>query len=280
MFEFNDFLIRLGLDPARARLLRHDARGVAAWRRDRETAFGCFASFQKRSNSPYGGGMDLACHFLPGPTLDGGVATALFLGATRIIDRWIWDEQRLPRIRDEAIIATERGRQDIEAFDLEWVQAASPYSERLLIHWGAGTRSWSQWAGRHRKGILEFRLNAQEPPFPGFSAFMARISEIPSFPQAWIGALGSVRGVYLLVSEDGEQYVGSASGTDGFLGRWRSYQANGHGGNVLLRARGCRDYAVSILEVASPDMAPVDILAREAFWKDKLGVRAHGLNAN
>jgi hypothetical protein len=109
---------------------------------------------------------------------------------------------------------------------------------------------------------------------------MARISEIPSFPLAWIGALGSVRGVYLLVSEDGEQYVGSASGTDGFLGRWRSYQANGHGGNVLLRARGCRDYAVSILEVAPSDMAPVDILAREAFWKDKLGVRAHGLNAN
>ncbi len=41
-----------------------------------------------------------------------------------------------------------------------------------------------------------------------------------------------------------------------------------------------RDYAVSILEIASPDMAVSDIVAREAFWKEKLGARAHGLNAN
>jgi hypothetical protein len=55
---------------------------------------------------------------------------------------------------------------------------------------------------------------------------------------------------------------------------------NGHGGNVLLRRNGQRDYTVSILEVASPDMAQHDILDREAFWKNKLGARAHGLNAN
>ena len=36
----------------------------------------------------------------------------------------------------------------------------------------------------------------------------------------------------------------------------------------------------SILEVASPDMSRVDILGREAHWKDKLGARAHGLNEN
>ena len=74
--------------------------------------------------------------------------------------------------------------------------------------------------------------------------------------------------------------MGSATGIDGLMGRWRSYFANGHGGNVLLRERGYRDYSVSILEVASPDMAQEDILARETFWKMKLGARAHGLNAN
>ncbi len=69
-------------------------------------------------------------------------------------------------------------------------------------------------------------------------------------------------------------------GLKGLLGRWLVYAANGHGGNVLLRQRGHRDYAVSILEVASPDMSRDDILAREAHWKDKLGARAHGLNEN
>ena len=89
-----------------------------------------------------------------------------------------------------------------------------------------------------------------------------------------------MRGVYLLVSEGGEQYVGSASGQDGLFGRWMVCAENGHGGNVLLRQRGHRDYAVSILEIASPDMSRDDIVAREAHWKDKLGVRAHGLNKN
>jgi hypothetical protein len=72
----------------------------------------------------------------------------------------------------------------------------------------------------------------------------------------------------------------SATGQDGFIGRWRRYEANGHGQNVVLRRRGYRDYSVSILEVASPDMARDDIFARETFWKDKLGVRAQSLNAN
>lgn len=39
-------------------------------------------------------------------------------------------------------------------------------------------------------------------------------------------------------------------------------------------------FAVSILEVASPDMSREDILSRKAHWKDRLGARARGLNEN
>lgn len=279
MFDFNDFLLRLDLEPAKIRILRHDLRGAAAWRRGHQTAFGCFASFQKKANSPYAG-VELACHFLPGPPLEDGSATALFVGSTRILDRWRWDEQRMPQIVDAEIIASERGRRDVDAFDLEWLEAGHDYSERILINWGTGTRAWSQWSSRNRKPIVELRRTAQEPPFPGFSRFVARISELSLLPSAWLDALEAVHGVYVLVTDDGEQYVGSATGSGGFLGRWRSYEVNGHGGNVLLRQRGHRDYNVSILEVASPDMASAEILSREAFWKVKLGVRSHGLNAN
>jgi hypothetical protein len=41
-----------------------------------------------------------------------------------------------------------------------------------------------------------------------------------------------------------------------------------------------RDYQVSILKVASPEMSAADIIAREGAWKEKLGARAHGLNVN
>ncbi|WP_195821702.1 GIY-YIG nuclease family protein [Roseobacter sp. MH60115] len=279
MFDFNDFLRKLDMNPAQIRLLRHDQRGAAAWRRGGALAFGCFASFQTRENSPYRG-TDVVCHFLPAPSLPDGDATALFLGTTRITDRWDWDEVRMPALLDPDVIQTEFGRQNLEAFDLEWLEAGQEYAERILIRWGTGTRAWSQWANKQPKEILELRLHAKEPAFPGFSEIRARISDIPTFPQSWIGALESVRGIYLLVTDQGEQYVGSASGADGFMGRWRSYLANGHGGNVLLREGRHRDYTVSVLEIASPDMATADIIARETFWKQKLGARAHGLNAN
>src|SRR5690606_38686194 len=67
MFYFTDFLERLGLAPDRIRLLRHGQRGVAAWRRGQGVAFGCYASFQTLANSPYGGNVELACQFIPGP---------------------------------------------------------------------------------------------------------------------------------------------------------------------------------------------------------------------
>ena len=98
---------------------------------------------------------------------------------------------------------------------------------------------------------------------------------------SWRSALASVGGVYLLVCpKTGEQYVGSAYGQDGFFGRWQIYAANGHGGNALLKSRSQSNFSICILEVASPDMAPADVIAREAAWKAKLGTRAHGLNAN
>ncbi|MGC1496303.1 MAG: GIY-YIG nuclease family protein [Sulfitobacter sp.] len=279
MFFFNEFLAKIEMEPAQTRLLRHDTRGVAAWRRGGHQAFGCFASFQRQANSPYLGATG-ACHFIPGPLLRNGDATALFLGTTRINDRWPWDEIRMPAILDPEVIETEYGRLELEAFDLEWVEHGHELAERILVRWGTGTRAWSQRAHLQNKEIMEVRMQAQEPVFPGFSAFRAQISEIPTFPASWVGALENVRGIYLLVTKQGEQYVGSASGADGFMGRWRGYLANGHGGNVLLRAGGHHDYSVSVLEIASPDMTMADIVAKEAFWKERLGARAHGLNAN
>lgn len=281
MFYFNEFIERIGLAPAEVRLLRHDNRALAAWRRDRRNAFGCFASFQRQNPSPYAG-VRSACHFLPGPVLANGDASALFIGTTQILDQWNWDGVRLPLLHDDIVIEDERGQEGVDAFDLEWFRPGGDFAERILVRWGppAATRAWSQWGHRERKEIVELRIDPHEPAFPGFAAFTARISGLAAAPLAWQTSLSSVRGVYLLVAGDGEQYVGSATGQDGFIGRWRGYAANGHGGNIVLRRRGYRDYSVSILEIASPDMAHRDILAREAFWKDKLGVRAHGLNAN
>lgn len=90
----------------------------------------------------------------------------------------------------------------------------------------------------------------------------------------------------LVCKETGAQYVGSATGDNGFLGRWNAYAADGHGGNKLLKERNQRDYTVSILEMVGSGAQRSEVLVLENLWKEKLGSRAErlgdefGLNAN
>ncbi|MFO6463037.1 GIY-YIG nuclease family protein [Jannaschia sp. KMU-145] len=281
LFQFQDVFRHHGIDPRHTRLVRHDNRAVAALRTGGLPAFASFASIQIASRSPYKGAT-MAAQFLPGPILADGDVSALFLGVTRIIDRFPWRGDRLPRLAAPGILAAESVATDRSAYDLEWIDDIAPYSERLLIRWGRpnSARAWSQWADRNTKDIVELRRLVEEPPFPGFGDLSVAVSDLPLRPAAWHAALASVRGIYLLVAPDGSQYVGSATGADGILGRWLAYAHDGHGGNVMLQAAMHADYTASILEIASPADSPRDILAREAFWKRKLGTRAHGLNAN
>lgn len=280
MFDFTEVIERRGYDPSVCRLLRHDQRGAVAWMKSR-AHFGAFVSYQAADRSPYFGA-EIALQFIAGPRLPDGDHSALFLAAHRILDRWPYGtEGRLPVLHHPDI--DDEGGAACEVFDLEWLSDWDPLSERILIRWGSSsaTRSWSQWPEKQRKEIVELRREAYEPSFPGFAEFSSDLDQLPLLPPSWRGALMAVRGVYLLVCPDtGAQYVGSAYGAGGFWERWSAYVTDGHGGNKLLAARQRVNYAVAILEVASPDMAPTEIIAREAAWKAKLGSRAHGLNAN
>ena len=150
---------------------------------------------------------------------------------------------------------------------------------RLVIKWGEGFRSWLQRANHRPKPIVELRKVVEEPPFPGFFHFRESSERISALPVSWQQILRVSRGVYLLVDdENGRQYVGSATGGDGFLGRFMDYEANGHGGNVFLIKAGRRRYIVSILETAGSNASRDDILRLEAMWTRKLGSRAFGLN--
>jgi hypothetical protein len=98
-------------------------------------------------------------------------------------------------------------------------------------------------------------------------------------PKEWIVALKSVRGIYLLTCpKTKEQYVGSATGAEGFWQRWSDYVSNGHGGNIGLKNRDPSDYQVSILEVAGTAETAQNIQNLEEHWKRKLQSREMGLN--
>jgi hypothetical protein len=149
---------------------------------------------------------------------------------------------------------------------------------RLTVVWGEGYRSWVQRADKQNKDILEIRRQFAEPRFPGYPLLREHIENIPTLYAEWRSVLMATRGVYLLVcNKTGAQYVGSASGDQGFFGRWLAYAADGHGGNKLLRDRGHKDYTVSILETVGSSVGRNEILALEGLWKEKLGSRAQSL---
>ncbi len=102
----------------------------------------------------------------------------------------------------------------------------------------------------------------------------------------WHLSLATVAGVYLIVdASDGRQYVGSATGDGGILGRWREYARTGHGGNVLLRklldTKGpehARHFRYTILATLPRGLSRMKALEQESLYKQKLGSRAFGLN--
>jgi hypothetical protein len=168
-----------------------------------------------------------------------------------------------------------------DLYDLTLLPTLNEFSGRLWIEWGSGYRSWIQRADGMAKPIVELRRRFSEPAFPGFAELIVSLSDIETLPTSWAAALGSTRDVYLLTCpKTREQYVGIASGSGGFLARWREYYATGHGGNVALKARDRSDYRISILQTVGTAVTEGELLALEARWKDKLQSREMGLNRN
>jgi hypothetical protein len=100
------------------------------------------------------------------------------------------------------------------------------YEGRLFIDWGKSFIQWVQNAGGQDKTITEIRREIGEPLFPGFMSFPPRIvSTLDRLPYSWKNALGTVKGVYILVCQKtveitGWHYVGSCSGEGGFWELW------------------------------------------------------------
>jgi hypothetical protein len=167
-----------------------------------------------------------------------------------------------------------------DRYDLMRMTELADYGGRLFIDWGRGALAWVQ-KGVNEKLITELYAEQQEPPFPGHLDFSRPLSGLSTLPTAWQEVLRATRGVYLLVCPKcGKQYVGKADGADGFWGRWQSYIATGHGGNIGMKAHGPQDYQVNILELSGSDKTAQDISDMETRWKAKLKSIEHGLNRN
>lgn len=176
-------------------------------------------------------------------------------------------------------------------YDLEEVGGFEDIKDRAIIDWGPAALSWHQWCTP--KPVLRLLPTGYVSQFPGYLDFVLTFNQLkaiiknPSANRIWHNMLGAVSGIYLITdTKTGGQYVGSASGQKGILGRWSEYTRAGHGGNKLFKKL-LRDnpgyeqhFQFTILRTLPSTLTKREVIKIEVLYKKKLGVIARALNAN
>lgn len=195
----------------------------------------------------------------------------------------MYDVLKLTRSKGKFVdpLLGEIGPEDHASHETKHSDRMQEYEERLVIEWGTGKLAWRQRAHEQNKTVLEIRAQIKDEPFPPYINFSRRLGDLEVIYPSWRIRLEAQKGVYLLTFDDGMQYVGSATGQNGFWQRWSDYLATGHGGNRVLinDRRDARKAMVSILEVSGSAQITGDILDQEARWKRKLGIKAKLLDS-
>jgi len=177
-------------------------------------------------------------------------------------------------------------------YDLEEVAGFEELKERVIIDWGKGTTSWHQWF-ENEKEVVEIKLkpDLNYKLFKNYDDIILNYSELQDIIKHeysdWKSPLSAINAIYLILDKkEGKQYVGSTYGADGIWGRWKEYAKNGSADNKLLKelTNSDKNYANnfqwSILTTLSKTITKDEAIAIENKYKNKLGSRAFGLNAN
>jgi hypothetical protein len=176
-------------------------------------------------------------------------------------------------------------------YELEPVAGFDDLKDRIVIDWGKSPLAWHQWLTE--KEVIEILPKGYIANFPGYLDFVITYDELvgiinnPTAHKEWHLLLSAVAGVYLIVdSKTGLQYVGSAYGEDGILGRWAEYTRHPHGGNDKLKALIADDesyasnFRFTILHTLPKTLTKNEVIKYEVRYKEKLGTKAFGLNSN
>lgn len=177
-------------------------------------------------------------------------------------------------------------------YPLDKLDGFDDLEDRLVVDWGKAALAWHQWYSD--RPVIEIRPQGRAlPPFRDYLkvhltfAELARLVKQPEAHRDWMAALRAIGAIYLVVdSLTGEQYVGSATGYGGLWQRWCDYANTGHGGNIKLQTLCDHSdahpaaFRFSILETFSRTLSRDEAISLETFFKQKLGTRAFGLNAN
>lgn len=179
-------------------------------------------------------------------------------------------------------------------YELDEVSGFEDLKDRLVIDWGKATISWHQWLDEEKdKPVVEILPAGYIGDFPGLLEFTLEFSELASLyknPEAnrnWFYHLSAVNGIYLILDTcTGNQYVGSAYGKEGIWQRWGEYSLSKHGGNKHLKelcsenTEYYKNFRFSVLQSLPSNISDKEVISLENLYKQKLGSKTFGLNAN
>jgi hypothetical protein len=284
MLTLAGILGQFGFEPdVKTKLVRHqDGRFDVA--RLHRAGLWQFETYQSLQSRPVFDGAKRIVSFLGQPG-----TTAVFAGVYDVEGVEGRGDFKLP----EGFLFPEIGAKACFRYALRRDGRFEELERRLVIDWGAGTRSWVQHYRDGAKPVIEILPKGYVDEWPGFMELslchdeLANVVSHRDAHREWHRMLASVAGVYLILdSRTGAQYVGSAYGEEGILGRWRNYATTVHGGNKKLkelaakRPRFANDLQFAILQTMPVTSSKAEVLAHEVRHKNKLGSRAHGLNSN
>lgn len=279
MLSFFRLLETYGVVPENIRLIRHGNKEIPVLEVFREdiARFTEYTAWQLPGKFK---GAELLAIFAPGRG-----STSIFLGLWRV--RGCTENSAL-RASDIRLLSKHKlptqWQNHSDHYHLEFDDRLSDLSERIIIDWGRSTVSWVQ---KKDKPVLEIKAPQSIGDFLSYDDVLLGYADIQKLTQhtdsnvTWVNALSTVNGVYLIRDKTtGLQYVGSAYGKGGILGRWKAYALSGHGGNKLLKALDPVNFEFSILEICPSTMSADNVISRESRWKRVLGTKQFGLNEN
>ena len=281
ILHFSDILEKAGLDPAKVKLIRHSLG-------DKDFSKCYYSKPQMvwedtRIQKPgFSKGYDYWC------VLVSGEGTTARLFACYKVNGSV---SATPDLEPVGFPLEGRFEGKYDYFDLEPVDNLKEYEHRLVIEWGRAALSWHQ-KGTTEKDVLAIDSPVKKP-FIGYDkvvltyAKLKEVVENKDVYELWQAALSAVNAVYLIVdTKSGQQYVGSAYGKDGLLGRWRIYVDSLHGHNKLMKEVICahpdryKFFQFSILQILPKTLTDDEVIHTESLWKEKLQSIRLGMNDN
>ena len=276
---FSDVLRKVGLDPAKVKLIRHaltDKGFKSCYDKN------MVLEYTRQQKSGFSKNYDYWCVFISGK----GTLAKLF--ACYRVGNSVPDT---PDVMPKDFPHPEWFQGENAYFDLEHIDLLKDYEGRLMIDWGNSARMWHQ-KGTTEKPIVAIQAD-EKKVFSGFENLILTYDELkeivenPTIYEAWHTALSSVNAIYLIVDrETGKQYVGSAYGKDGLLGRWSCYVNSLHGNNKLMKELICDHperyhyFQFSILQILPKTATDDEVIQTESLYKKKLLTIPFGMNDN